>query len=756
MRSIPSAASTLLLLSVLVSCHQATRTVVIGVDNSPPFYIFQPDGSVRGLAVEVLSEAAKRSHIQVRWAPLTNTPLDDALSSRTVQMWPAVGATPERTAKFFLSEPWIESDYVLLSPRNKPVRNGREAVGLKIAHARLRMTTILAKRYLAASQIVVMPDRARAVQEMCLGNTDAALVESRMVEAMLLDRPKGCDDVALSVANVPGATTPLSIAAVPEAAAQARELRSEISKMALDGALDAILNKWAPFSAEVARSIGNERAEAVRNEYLTLLAGGLLMCAVLLAYVAYRAYSHRRNAIAAKEEMRSRATKDSLTGLTNRTVFSERLKQCMEESRRDPGRMFGVLFLDLDHFKVINDSLGHLAGDQLLVGIAHRLSQTVRSTDLIGRLTGTVARLGGDEFAVLIENIQSQENAGRIADRIQCDMSLPFLLEGRSVFTTFSIGVALSTSNYQAAEEILRDADIAMYAAKVSGKARVAIFDPSMRARAIARLEIETDLRRALATGGLLLNYQPEIDLRSGRIIGFEALVRWPHPKYGLIPPLEFIPVAEETGLIGPLGAWVLREACCQTRLWQMAFREFANLRISVNLSGKQLVSKDLLTDVEQALQVSMLSPECLDLEITESVLMDDTESAIQALMNLKDLGLGLQIDDFGTGYSSLSYLHRLPFDILKIDRSFVHSMEKQEDGIEIVRTIMALAQSLKMSVVAEGVETEAQLSHLRQMGCGCAQGNYFSKPLDAAAVEKLLAAQLHIGEALPEFVMAS
>jgi diguanylate cyclase (GGDEF)-like protein/PAS domain S-box-containing protein len=448
---------------------------------------------------------------------------------------------------------------------------------------------------------------------------------------------------------------------------------------------------------------------------------------------------------------------DPLTGLANRAVFNDRLTRCIEQNRSDTARIFGVLFLDLDRFKVINDSLGHLSGDQLLVGIARRLAQTVRSSDLVGPLPGswTVSRLGGDEFAVLLENIQSVENARTVAERIQHDISLPFILEGRSVFTTFSIGVAVSNSDYLSAEEILRDADTAMYAAKASGKARFAVFDPAMRARAIARLEIETDLRRALTSRELLIHYQPEVDLRSGEIIAFEALVRWHHPKYGIVPPLDFIPIAEETGLIAPLGAWVLEEACRQMRRWHAAFPGSSNLRVSVNLSGKQLTDRGLFRAVQHALQVSGLPPECLDLEITESVLMDDTEVAIEMLHDLKSLGIGLQIDDFGTGYSSLSCLHRLPFDTLKIDRSFVHSMDSEDDGIEIVRTIMALAQSLHMNVIAEGVENAAQLSCLEEMRCGFAQGNYFSRPLDGASAEKLLAARSLAVSDLPELVLA-
>jgi diguanylate cyclase (GGDEF)-like protein len=741
MRSVACHAAAFVLLALLAACRPAPKTVSIGVDNSPPFYIFQPDGTVRGLAVDVLSEAARRSGIRIRWVLTTNLPLDEALASRKAQMWPAVAATPERKAKLYLSDPWIESDYVLVSPRDKPVRNSQDAVGLTVSHARLRFTGIMADRFLAGSKRLVVPDRAGAVREMCRGLASVALIESRMLETLLLNRPAGCGSLSLNISNLPGATTALSIAAVPEMAPLARELRSQISKMVLDGTFETILDVWSPFSAEVARSAGVERAAAVRNSYLTLLAGGLSLCALLLGCAAHRAHRHRNAALAAKEDMRTRATQDSLTGLANRNLFTERLNRSMFSAGPASAGMYGVLFLDLDHFKVINDSLGHAAGDQLLVAVARRLSRTVCLSALAWQETEscTVSRLGGDEFAVLIENMPSAELANRIADQIQQDMSLPFSLEGRSVFTTFSIGVALGNAKYQSAEEILRDADTAMYAAKASGKARFTVFNPSMRARAMARLEIETDLRRALKSRELAIHYQPEVDLATGAIVGFEALLRWHHPKHGLLPPLDFIPLAEETGLITPLGAWVLEEACSQTRRWQTAFPAFSNLRVSVNLSGRQLAGEDLLRDVEKALQRSNLPASCLALEVTETILMEDTEAAIKILLDLKHLGLGLRIDDFGTGYSSLSYLHRLPFDTLKIDRSFVNSMDAQQDGIAIVRTIMALAQSLKLNVVAEGVETLTQAAHLQEMGCGFAQGYYFSKPLAPALAEGLL-----------------
>jgi diguanylate cyclase (GGDEF)-like protein len=743
---------------ILVSCKRDARVVVIGVDNSAPFYVFQSDGSVRGLAVEVLSEAARRRNIQIHWVQIKDASVDEALALRRVQMWPAIGTTAERKAKFFLSEPWIETDYVLVSPKNRPVRSIQEAAGTTISHARLRGATLLAQRYLPNSNLVEFPDRSAALGAMCLGKAAAAFLELRMVESMLLERPADCSAIHLNISNVPGATTLLSIAALPDSAALARELRAEISKMALEGGLVAILDKWAPFSAAVARSIALERTAAVRNRYLTILAGCLLLSVMLMGFLAHRAHKLRRVAMAAEKEMRRRAAEDVLTRLANRTALTEHLTRCIKQGNRGGGLAFGVMFLDLDDFKVINDSLGHLAGDQLLVGIAQRLKLTVRSSDLVGDLSGasTIARFGGDEFVVLIEDIQSLEHASRIAERIQRDLGAPFLLDGQSVFATFSIGIALSSHGYDSADDLLRDADTAMYVAKTSGKARIAVFDSAMRARAVARLEIETDLRTALAASpGLVVHYQPQVNLRSGEIVGFEALVRWQHPKYGLIPPIDFIPIAEETGLIVPLGAWVLEEACAQMQRWHSSFSDFSKLKISVNISGKQLSTMDLFRDVERALRLSRLPPEYLDLEITESFLMENTEAAVQALLNLKSLGIGLQIDDFGTGYSSLHCLHNLPFDTLKIDRSFIHSIGAVNNGIEIVRTIMALAQRLNMSVVAEGIESQTQMSHLQQMGCVLGQGYYFSKPLDSDSAGNLLAARSQTGSTRPELLLA-
>ncbi|MFL6284355.1 MAG: putative bifunctional diguanylate cyclase/phosphodiesterase [Pyrinomonadaceae bacterium] len=435
----------------------------------------------------------------------------------------------------------------------------------------------------------------------------------------------------------------------------------------------------------------------------------------------------------AEERLVHDALHDSLTGLPNRVLFMDHLKHAVERARRNKGFHFTVLFLDLDRFKIINDSLGHMVGDQLLVGIARRLETCVRSID-------TVARLGGDEFTILLEDLKDPAETVEIVNRIQSELSVPFKLGGHEVFTSVSIGVAPSTTGYERAEDILRDADTAMYRAKSSGKARHEVFDREMHAHAMNLLHIETDLRRAVERGEMRLHYQPIVSLADESIIGFEALVRWQHSERGLVSPMDFIPVAEETGLIVPIGRWVLREACRQMSEWKRRDASAAQMFMSVNLSGKQFTQPDLLGQVTRILEETGLDPHSLKLEITESVVMENIDAAIETLESLRSLGVEVSIDDFGTGYSSLSYLHRLPIDTLKVDRSFVSRMASNNENTEIVRTIVTLAQSLDMKVVAEGVETSEQLSQLQILRCEGAQGYLFSRPLDAEAASALLA----------------
>ncbi len=428
------------------------------------------------------------------------------------------------------------------------------------------------------------------------------------------------------------------------------------------------------------------------------------------------------------------ALHDALTGLPNRTLFMDRVEIAICHAKRRTDYSFAVLFIDLDRFKMINDSLGHLVGDKLLIAIAHLLKRCVRDVD-------SVARLGGDEFTILLDDIKDVSDAIAIADRIQAEMESAFNLDEYSVFTSASIGIALNfAAEYDYGADLLRDADIAMYRAKDNGKARYEVFEHKMYAQTLKLSKLENDLRQAIERQEFLLHYQPIVELTTGKLTGFEALLRWQHPERGLVSPMEFIPVAEDTGLIVPIGEWVLRDACLQMRAWQLQFPIPEAFKISVNITSKQLRCENLLEVIDQILAETGLDGSKLRLEITESMLMDGTNEAIARLEQIRERKIYLSLDDFGTGYSCLSYLHRFPINTLKIDRSFVSFMSSDIENIEIVNTIIMLAHSLGMDAIAEGIETVEQCDRLKALGCELGQGYLFDKPLELQAVAKLLA----------------
>ena len=437
----------------------------------------------------------------------------------------------------------------------------------------------------------------------------------------------------------------------------------------------------------------------------------------------------------AEERLLHNAFYDVLTNLPNRALFLDRLSGAAARSkarieRGKPG-LFAVLFLDLDRFKVVNDSLGHPRGDELLIRLAKRLGKCVRPGD-------TVARLGGDEFTILVEDIVNVRDAIKVAERVQEELQLPFHLDGRDVFASASIGIAVSSVEYDSEGDLLRDADAAMYRAKEKGKSRYEMFDKSMHGEALSLLQLETDLRRAVERNELRIFYQPIVSLKDGSIVGFEALARWQHPERGLLTPEEFVPLAEETGLIVPIGYKVFRDACVEMRGWHKEFgiKPF----LSVNISAKQFLQNDLVDQLRSILEQTEFDPTYLKLEITESIIMEDTEMASKLLQRLKSLRLRLSVDDFGTGYSSLNYLHKFPIDTLKIDRSFISSTTEGENW-EIVRAIISLARNLGMDVIAEGVETENQRDHLVSLGCDTGQGFLFSRPIDSSEAAAALSA---------------
>lgn len=465
------------------------------------------------------------------------------------------------------------------------------------------------------------------------------------------------------------------------------------------------------------------------GSYRWILWSSTPMVSEKISYAVGRDITERKQT---EETLEYNALYDTLTNLPNRTQFMSHLQKAIDNFDNKTGKPFAVLFLDLDRFKIINDGLGHFIGDKLLIAIAERIRSKLRPGDI-------VARLGGDEFTVLIHNVADTTDAINVAERLQSSLSKPFRLDNYEVFSSASIGIAISDATRRQPEEFLRDADSAMYRAKDAGKARYEIFDHEMHVQNLNLLQVETDLRRAIERGEFRVFYQPIVCLKSGEVREFESLIRWEHPEFGLILPDEFINVAEETGLIIPIGEWVLEESCRQIKHWQNCYPQLEKLAVSVNLSAKQLMHPQLKTRIKEILEKTNLDPLSLKLEVTESTVMENSDTAAEVLNELTAMGIEISTDDFGTGYSSLSYLHQFPFKRLKIDRSFIGKMESDDKTEAIVRTILMLGQNLGIEVVAEGIENLTQLQNLCALACHYAQGYLFSKPVAAEYAEKLL-----------------
>ncbi len=447
----------------------------------------------------------------------------------------------------------------------------------------------------------------------------------------------------------------------------------------------------------------------------------------------------------AERQIYHQAFHDELTSLPNRALFMEHLTMAVKRAKRRDDYRFAVLYLDIDRFKLVNDSLGHSVGDRLLAAFANRIQESLRDIDTLGRF-------GGDEFVILLEDIENSEYASGVADRLQQGLKRPFMIEGKEVFAPASFGVVLNTSDYDEPENIIRDADAAMYHAKENGKAQYKVFDNTLHKKAMHLLERETDLRKAIHKDEFENHYQPIVDLRTSALVGFEALIRWNHPQLGLIYPGSFISIAEETGLIVPITQLTAQRACGDLCYWQDQLQDKLKLTMNINLSSKHFLSPTLLDDIKEILSKTGMPPEQLKLEITETALMEDADETIRLVHRLKDLGLQLVIDDFGTGYSSLSYLQRLPIDTLKVDRSFVSRIQSEPDGNRnIVEAIISLAHRLKMIVVAEGVETEEQFAILMEMKCQFGQGYLFSKPMPKPKVDQLIENILKLSKENPQ-----
>jgi diguanylate cyclase (GGDEF)-like protein len=723
----------------------------VGYNHFPPYVNADNAGKPVGFAVEMIARAAEMANVRVKWVHIPGS-AEDAWERDDIDVYPLLTITPAREQTVHLSPAWWEDELALVSLQKDPVRSTGDTVGKRIA-TRVGYVEPLSASLFPGATLLAIPPPTTIVSTLCSGVADGFFVDARVFQAELLNSTEvgteECRQRSLSVVSVPNGRISLGTASTKKSGKIADRVYQQIAQLALDGTLARIASHWglfSPYQSGQMKAMVDARRRADLTTWGCVIASLVLVVFYLQILDVRRARRNAEEAHAEAEQSRvqlfHQANHDVLTGLANRRLFGQILNEEIAGSGPE-GLATGLFYFDLDNFKSVNDSLGHQTGDELLIALAARLRAAFAGNRY------TFARMGGDEFALIASQLLDESEAGCIAQRLLDTLQEePFAVSGETVHVGASIGVSLFPRDGADAKTLSRSADSATYEAKRLGKNRVQFFNPEMEAAIVEKSALQQLLAGALDRGELLLHYQPQIRLATNDVVGFEALLRWERPGFEkagfekagfrMIPPSMFIPIAEETGLIIPIGEWVLREACRQASCWQRDFGR--SVKISVNVSVVQLRRPDFVEIVMSALQSSLLPPRLLELEITETILMDRFDRIAENLSSLRNLGVGVSLDDFGTGYSSLSYLHKLPVDTLKIDRSFLADIQPDRGTLALIAGLTSLAHSLGKTVVVEGVETASQLNAIQLTGCDPAQGFLIGRPVPASSVRASIA----------------
>jgi diguanylate cyclase (GGDEF)-like protein len=701
---------------LLTKIFTAEPVLRAGYNSYVPFVIPGADGRPEGLAVEIVTEAAKRAHIKLRWVPSGDL-VDEMLRKGEIDFFPMLTLTPARVAEFHVSQPWWENETALISLEATPILKPNATGGKRIAIRGLPILKTLAESLFPSSPLVIIPQIEVMVDQLCLGRVDAVFLDMRLLQSQLLKGPAACVERPIHVISVPGGSLSQGTVARKAVAAAADRIYEQIAELALVGTLSETASRWSMVSSFQSRHM-KDILEAQQHDRLMRYGLMALTLALVLAGLL-TLYVRKGHRVADYQAMH-----DWLTELPNRRCFESQLEQCIAAAQLTETGL-GIFYFDLDGFKLINDTLGHGVGDAVLQQLVRRLETAVRSGD-------TLARMGGDEFILIATGIDSQKSALLVGDKLFAGLRESFVVDGNELLLTASIGISLFPVDGHNGTTLLKQADSAMYEAKRQGKNRQQFYNHAMNIEVRERLELENHLRRALDRGEFSLHYQPEIALHSNEIVRYEALLRWNSAALGMISPAKFIPLAEETGLIVPIGAWVLEEACRHAKYLLDAG---SGTGVAVNVSSIQFGHPDFMATVTGALERTGFPPFLLELELTETVIMQDVEDVVSRIAELRSMGVTISIDDFGTGYSSLCYLQKLRVDTLKIDQSFIRNLPFDANALSLMQTLISLAHGLGMTVVVEGVETQLHLDTIRALGSDMAQGYFLGRPAPASRV---------------------